>query len=84
MPKKFFALARVCLSKYFELEERSAFEVAGVSMLLDKSLEKNFCTVPQFWDNAVQDGTLAKLTTKLTHLCQKFYHGTCAIIYVRI
>lgn len=24
------------------------------------------------------------LTTKLTHLCQKFYHGTCAIIYVRI
>ena len=22
--------------------------------------------------------------TKLTHLCQKFYHGTCAIIYVRI
>ena len=32
-------------------------------MLLDKSLEKNFCTVPQFWDNAVQDGTLAKLNS---------------------
>ena len=30
----------------YRIEERSAFEVAGVSMLLDKSLEKNFCTVP--------------------------------------
>ncbi len=47
----------------YRIEERSAFEVAGVSMLLDKSLEKNFCTVPQFWDNAVQDGTLAKLNS---------------------
>lgn len=32
-------------------------------MLLDKSLEKNFCTVPQFWDNAVQDGTLTRLNS---------------------
>lgn len=47
----------------YRIEEQSAFEVAGVSMLLDKSLEKNFCTVPQFWDNAVQDGTLAKLNS---------------------
>ena len=47
----------------YRIEERSAFEVAGISMLLDKSLEKNFCTVPQFWDNAVQDGTLTRLNS---------------------
>ena len=56
---------------------------------LDKSNELAF----ELWNTHYHEARLLAvlnsiinvyLTTKLTHLCQKFYHGTCAIIYVRI
>ena len=53
------------LSTELERVFRALFRLSALILhgILDKSLEKNFCTVPQFWDNAVQDGTLAKLNS---------------------
>ncbi len=47
----------------YRIENLSAFEIAGISMLLDRTLENNFNTVPQFWDNAAKNGTLEQLAS---------------------
>lgn len=46
----------------YRIEDMPSFRVTGISMPLAKSMEKNFQSVPRFWDNALQNGTLSRLT----------------------
>ena len=47
----------------YRIEDKPAIQIKGISIPLDKSIEKNFLVVPQFWDKAVKNGLLAKLMT---------------------
>ncbi|MDE7221358.1 MAG: AraC family transcriptional regulator [Oscillospiraceae bacterium] len=46
----------------YRIEKREAFRVAGISMEIEKDMEKNFQVVPRLWDKAARDGTLQRLT----------------------
>lgn len=45
----------------YRIVKKDAFRIVGVSMPLEKELEKNFVTVPQLWAKAYQDGLIPKL-----------------------
>lgn len=45
----------------YRIEDMPSFRVTGISMPLAKSMEKNFQSVPRFWDAALQNGTLTRL-----------------------
>lgn len=45
----------------YRMETREAFRILGVSVPLDKDIEKNFARIPQKWQEAAMDGTLQKL-----------------------
>lgn len=47
----------------YRIEKKEAFRIVGISMPLQKEIEKNFETVPQMWGQAAMDGTIAKLCT---------------------
>lgn len=46
----------------YRIEEKAEFRIIGISEPLDKDIENNFKVVPQMWQKAVMDGTIAKLT----------------------
>lgn len=46
----------------YRIETREAFRIAGVSVPLDRDIEKNFTVLPSRWQEAAMDGTLQKLT----------------------
>lgn len=46
----------------YRIEKREAFRVAGISMEIEKDMEKNFQVVPRLWDKAARDGILQRLT----------------------
>ena len=45
----------------YRIEKREGFRTVGVSIPIDRDMEKNFDTVPRFWGKAASDGTLEKL-----------------------
>lgn len=45
----------------YQIVKKEAFRILGVSMPLEKELEKNFSTVPQMWEKAHQEGIISKL-----------------------
>lgn len=45
----------------YRIVKREAFRIVGVSMPLEKELEKNFEKVPQMWGKAHTDGTVPSL-----------------------
>lgn len=45
----------------YRIEKREAFRVVGVSIPLEKDIEKNFAVVPGFWDKAAREGTIPRL-----------------------
>lgn len=47
----------------YRIEEKSAFRIVGVSQPLHKEIEKNFTIVPQMWQTAAMDGTIARLAS---------------------
>ncbi|HOO28713.1 MAG TPA: helix-turn-helix domain-containing protein, partial [Lachnospiraceae bacterium] len=49
----------------YRIETKEAFRIVGISLPLDKDIEKNFETVPAFWGKNAQNGTVAKLCTKM-------------------
>ena len=46
----------------YRIETKPAFRIVGVSVPLDRDIEKNFAVIPQKWQQAAMDGTLQKLT----------------------
>lgn len=45
----------------YRVETRAAFRIVGRSYRLSREIERNFREVPQMWQEAVGDGTIAKL-----------------------
>ncbi len=45
----------------YRIETKKAFRIVGVSVALDKEIEKNFAVIPSKWQEASENGTLAKL-----------------------
>lgn len=45
----------------YRIEKKEAFRIVGVSIPIEKEIEKNFQTVPEFWGRTAQDGTVDKL-----------------------
>ncbi len=49
----------------YRIENRDAFRIVGVSRPLFQEVEKNFRVVPQMWQTAAEDGTIAALAAKM-------------------
>lgn len=47
----------------YRIEKKEAFRVLGISMPLEKEIEKNFAVVPQMWQKAATDGTIPRLAS---------------------
>lgn len=45
----------------YRIETKEAFRIAGVSVPLDKDIEKNFMVIPPKWQEISMDGTLQRL-----------------------
>lgn len=45
----------------YRIEEKGAFRIVGVSVPLEKEIEKNFAVIPEKWRQIAADGTLARL-----------------------
>lgn len=45
----------------FRIESKEAFRIVGISCPLSRELEENFRNIPRRWDQALADGTLARL-----------------------
>lgn len=45
----------------YRIEKREPFRVVGVSIAIDKDMEKNFDKIPPFWGQAAADGVIEKL-----------------------
>ncbi len=45
----------------YRIEKMDAFRIVGVSVPLEKEIEKNFAVIPQKWQQVAEDGTLARL-----------------------
>lgn len=45
----------------YRIEQKDAFRIAGVKTTLDKDIEKNFATVPLFWQQAAERGIVGRL-----------------------
>ena len=45
----------------YRIETKDAFRIVGVSVPLDKDIEKNFSVIPQKWQEISTNGTLQKL-----------------------
>ena len=46
----------------YRIETKEAFRIVGVSVPLEKDIEKNFAVIPAKWGEAAADGTLQRLT----------------------
>ncbi len=46
----------------YRIEQREAFRVVGVSVPIEKDMEKNFEVLPQFWGRAAGEGVLHRLS----------------------
>ncbi len=49
----------------YRIEKKDAFRIVGISARLEKEIEKNFEVVPSLWGDAVQNGTLEKLVSRM-------------------
>ncbi len=46
----------------YRIETKDAFRIVGVSVPLEKDIEKNFAVIPRKWQETAMNGTLQKLT----------------------
>lgn len=49
----------------FRIEKKDKIRVIGVSMPLQKEIEKNFMEVPKMWNTSQNDGTIEKLVSMM-------------------
>ena len=45
----------------YRIEQKEAFRIVGLKMALEKDIEKNFQSVPLFWQEASRSGAIGKL-----------------------
>ena len=49
----------------YRIVKKSSFRIIGVSMALEKEVEKNFAIGPKMWEHALADGTIEKLASMM-------------------
>lgn len=49
----------------YRIEKKESFRIVGISMPLEKEIEKNFEIVPQMWGTVAKDGTIPRLATMM-------------------
>lgn len=49
----------------YRIETKEAFRIVGVSVPLEKEIEKNFAMIPAKWNEVLADGTLKKLAGRM-------------------
>lgn len=49
----------------YRIETKGPFRILGLSIPLSKTVEQNFKTVPQMWQQAAMDGTIQKLASRM-------------------
>ncbi len=60
-PLRFTIMIKGAEEMEYRIEQRGAFRVVGVSVPIEKDMEKNFAILPQFWGKAAADGTIQRL-----------------------
>ena len=50
----------------YRIEKKEAFRIMGLKIPLDKEIDKNFQSVPVFWQEVSQSGAIQKLCTLMT------------------
>ena len=50
----------------YRIEKKEAFRIVGLKTPLEKDIEKNFQSVPMFWQKVSQSGAIPKLCTLIT------------------
>ena len=64
-PLRFTIMIRGAEEMEYRIEQREAFRIVGVSVPLERDMEKNFETLPQFWGKVAADGTLERLVGRM-------------------
>lgn len=49
----------------YRIEKKAPFRVVGISVPLDRDIEKNFSAVPELWGRAASDGTIPHLAAMM-------------------
>lgn len=62
----------------YRIEKKEAFRIVGRSMPLEHDMEKNFATVPGFWNSTSSDGTTIPQLCQLMDTPIKGILGVCA------
>lgn len=60
-PLRFTVMIKGAEEMEYRIEKREAFRVVGVSVPIEKDMEKNFQTLPALWERVARDGTLQRL-----------------------
>ena len=60
-PLRFTIMIRGAEEMEYRIEQREAFRIVGVSVPIERDMEKNFETLPQFWGKVAADGTCASV-----------------------
>ena len=60
-PVKFQISIKGAVQMDYRIEKKEAFRIVGVSTPLEKEIEKNFESVPKFWNKMAFNGTVEKL-----------------------
>ncbi len=61
-PVSFKIIVKEVEEMNYRIETKDAFRIVGVSVPLEKDIEKNFAVIPRKWQEIVMNGTLRKLT----------------------
>ena len=64
-PIKFKITIKGAEEMEYRIEAKEAFRIVGVSVPLEKDIEKNFATIPRKWQEISMDGTLQKLIDRM-------------------
>ncbi len=64
-PLRFTIMIRGAEEMEYRIEQREAFRIVGVSVPIERDMEKNFETLPQFWGKVAADGTLERLVGRM-------------------
>ncbi|MDD2956550.1 MAG: AraC family transcriptional regulator [Oscillospiraceae bacterium] len=49
----------------YRIEKKESFRILGFRIPMEKEIEKNFATVPKFWDKLTRDGSFEKILSKM-------------------
>lgn len=60
-PISFKITVKGAIQMDYKIEKRDAFRIIGISAPLEKEIERNFETIPTFWQESAMNGTLPKL-----------------------